>query len=195
MKKILFLISAVLLLCGGSNASDPDIIKSGKIRVNEYSCYEGIPFCVIKKGSGVTTCLRIGTIAITDSLKTAERKIKKYGGEYLKSMELDNGQIAKVYCMPPIDRTKTHMEPYLILCVKGNEIKSIQLTGNGTESKLQFSSFGLGDSKETVIAMVCAPTKTEEEKDMPGVQLWNYDSKPFSVEIKDEKVYSIKVWR
>ncbi len=83
--------------------------------------------------------------------------------------------------------------------VDGSEIvRSLQLTRDRPPLPLDFSCVLLGVPAERFTRPVCPPIRTAPFEDASiGVkgQQWTYGPLPFSVEIVDNRVYSVRVWR
>jgi hypothetical protein len=69
-----------------------------------------------------------------------------------------------------------------------------QLTGDSTIDDLRFSSIELGDSEKKIIEILGEPSSKSEVQDVGSI-LWNYSALPFSLEVKNGRVYSIKLFK
>jgi hypothetical protein len=52
----------------------------------------------------------------------------------------------------------------------------------------------LGDSVEAVTDVFGLPKEKNEVEGMEGVTLWSYPPYPISLEMRDEKLFSIRIW-
>lgn len=87
------------------------------------------------------------------------------------------------------------MQSYLVVVMDGGGIvKSLQLTGlpGEVQSKLQFSSIGLGASRQSVADILGLPSSVSDVPEIGG-KMWNYFPFPFTIEFKGGVVYSVQI--
>jgi hypothetical protein len=97
--------------------------------------------------------------------------------------------------------TSTKRDAYHVVeyeSVESEDVVSVvQLTGDTAPALLQFSCLGLGDSDGIVQRQLGPPEWTTpfevQESRIHGVR-WDY-SDPFSIEIVNGRVFSLRVWR
>lgn len=134
---------------------------------------------------GYLPCLNIGGIKIGDSISTVEKKYP----DIFKTITNPDTSITKVY---PVEGP-TDEVPYFAVVYKKNLVSSIQLTGRGTKETLSFSSIQLGDQYKKVLEIIGPPSKKNNVQEING-EIWSYFPFPISIEIVENKVYSIKVY-
>ena len=87
------------------------------------------------------------------------------------------------------------MSSYLVAVFdKQGFVRTLQLTGlaGGAASGLPFSSVTLGTTKEKLVNILGFPSSTSDVPQIRG-KLWNYAPFPFSIELKDGVVYSVRL--
>ncbi|MDI9334459.1 MAG: hypothetical protein QM533_08780 [Cytophagales bacterium] len=104
-----------------------------------------------------------------------------------------------LYPTQPVIRISSNefvgMRSYFVAFVdSGNSVKTFQLTGlkGETTDRLAFAGITLGASKELVMDTLGLPASVLDVPQIKGKQ-WNYSPFPFSIEFKDNVVYSIRV--
>lgn len=176
----MLLISVVL--AGNALAAD--------IRVNEFVRRGGGLVCVTDtfspdESASYLPCLRIGPIHIGQSEKDVERLL----GNPWKVIK-DGATTVKVF---PIESDEQPL-PYWVITFKAGAAESVQVTGKNPKPAASFSSLRLGDTKATVLAILGEPLATKPVAEIKGI-MWSYRPFPISIEILDERVYSIRVSR
>ncbi|PEN12668.1 hypothetical protein CRI94_14235 [Longibacter salinarum] len=86
--------------------------------------------------------------------------------------------------------------PYLLLGGVGDTLTLIQLTGSKIDPLYDwdFSSVELGVPEDSITAVFGPLRQTKDVEDMDGVKLWSYLPHQISLEIRDEKLFSIRIW-
>jgi len=162
-------------------------------RPKEYFCDGNRPGCVVKKGEklrpGTSPCLHMGNIYAGDIPSKAEAEIIKLGGKFNQEVKTEDGSIIRVFKLPGVKQDEPM--PYIFIQIKNKKVISVQLTGESTYADIGFSSLKLGDSSEKVVLILCEPIKKIDVPDVQSVR-WEWGT-GFSIEIKDGKVYSIKI--
>ncbi len=161
------------------------------IRMNEFRRSGGGLVCVtdtFKPDEPISylQCLRIGSISIGQSEKDVERLL----GSPWKVIKKDDETTIKVF---PIE-SEEQSKPYWVITFKAGRAESIQVTGKNPKTASAFSSIRLGDKKTKVLEILGEPFATKPVEGIKGV-LWSYRPFPISIEIVDERVYSIRVSR
>lgn len=177
----LLFISVVLV--GNALAAD--------IRVNEFTRRGSGLVCITDtfkpdKPTSYFQCLRIGSIYIGQSEKDVERLL----GSPWKVIKKDDTITIKVFPIASEEQSK----PYWVITFKAGAAESIQVTGKNPKTVDAFSSIRLGDTKTKVLEILGEPFATKPVEGIKGV-LWSYRPFPISIEIVDERVYSIRVSR
>ncbi len=159
------------------------------IRMNEFRAAGRGLVCVTRDAALHSpphlSCLRIGPVRIGQSAA----KIRRMFGQPYRVLRR-NGREIRVY----VADTQTNPTPYWVIYLDGNRVVGIQLTGRSEKTGISFSSIRLGDRARRVREILGKPAHTRPVKEIGGT-LWSYRPFPVSIEIKDGRVYSMKVWR
>lgn len=187
MKRLLWMTGLIFSLLPSTS---PAQIKEFKL--NEFRYSGGAIVCLTDdpKAESGSPCLRIGDLKPGMTLKNMEDHIKADRGIYNRTLSQKDGSEIRVYTLPTPKSEKSYS--YLAIYFKDGLSTIVQLTGTKTDVPLDFSSIQLGDSQDRVRDLLGPPSSSELETDMP-VSLWSYYPFPFSLEMLDGKVYSIRV--
>ena len=128
-------------------------------------------------------CLRIGPVGIGDS----ESSLKGALGEPNRTLEQPDNASAFIYFLD-----KPGQYPYLVATMKGGRIVALQTTGPAPAKGSRFNRVDLGDSTEKLKAQF-GPAFNTGSSGLPGTDLWSYGPWPFSFEVKDGRVTSIRI--
>jgi hypothetical protein len=134
--------------------------------------------------SGYLPCLRIGPLYVG----RGEKDIEKLVGKPWKVIRQDAATVIKVY---PIASKETE-RPYWVITFTRGVAAAIQVTGRNPSVAYAFSSIRLGDTKEKVLQVLGEPMASAPIDQIKGT-VWSYPPWPFSVELVDDVVYSIRV--
>ena len=172
-----------IILVGNTLAAD--------IRVNEFTRKGGGLVCVTDtfkpdESPPYLQCLRIGPIRIGQS----EKEVELLLGNPWKVIEKDASTTIKVFPMESVEPSK----PYWVITFTTHMVDSVQITGKNPKTVNTFSSIRLGDYKARVLEILGEPFATKPVEAVRGV-LWSYRPFPISIEIVDDRVYSIRVSR
>jgi hypothetical protein len=135
---------------------------------------------------GYSPCLSFGSISLGDRLKAIE---SKFGTPY-QIVPISNKSESRIY---PLTSQSSDM-PYLVVTYEDSVATEFQLTGDSTTDDLRFSSIELGDSEKKIIEILGEPSSKSEVQEVHST-LWSYSALPFSIEVKNGRVYSIKIFR
>ncbi|MFL4986021.1 MAG: hypothetical protein ACJ8EN_20745 [Xanthobacteraceae bacterium] len=135
-------------------------------------------------GSGYLPCLRIGPLYLGQS----EKDVEKLVGKPWKAIRQDAATVIKVY---PIASKETE-KPYWVITFTRGVAATVQVTGRNPGVEYPFSSIKLGDPKEKVLQVLGEPMASAPIDQSRGT-VWAYPPWPFSVELVDDLVYSIRV--
>lgn len=180
-----------LLIFGQSVAATPGAFEPAP---NEFRRSGGTLVCITPEKPEETldpiyrACLRIGPAQIGQSL----REIAMMFGDPYRVVE--NGDTTlRVYTID-IGIPQGQPVPYWVIGFdKDRRVVSIQMTGDRGDNKLAFSSIRLGDPASRVIKILGEPYATRAVKDIEGAEFWGYMPFPISIEIKNRRVYSIRI--
>ncbi len=161
------------------------------VRKNEFIRRGGALVCVTdtlkrEEPTSYLPCLRIGSIHIGQSEKDVERLL----GNPWKVIKKDDATTIKVF---PIESDEPS-KPYWVITFKAGTAEAVQLTGKNPKTAEAFSSIRLGDTKTKVLKILGEPFATEPVEGIKGI-MWSYRPFPISIEIVDERVYSIRMAR
>lgn len=111
-------------------------------------------------------------------------------GEPWRTIPRSDSEEIRVYVL----RSKREPLPYLVVTFHNQKVAVIQMTGFQTEDSLAFSSIELGATQQQVIRILGKPGSKHTGPQIEG-ELWSNKPFPISLEIKDQKVFSIRIWR
>ncbi len=133
-------------------------------------------------------CLRIGPVRIGQSLRDVAMM---FGDPYRVVARGDT--TFRVYTID-IGAPEGQPVPYWVIGFDADRrVVSIQLTGERGDKNLAFSSIRLGDPARRVVSILGEPSVNREVGDIDGAEYWGYAPFPISIEIKNRRVYSIRV--
>jgi len=195
MIKYLYILTLILVAsCVQTNKTpenkesiNADVTNQNFMVPNEFRYAGNALICTREHltDDGYLPCLTIGGIKIGDSISTVEKKYP----DIFKTITNPDTSITKVY---PVEGSIDE-DPYFVVVYKNNLVSSIQLTGRGTKEILSFSSIRLGDQYKKALEVIGPPSKKNNVQEING-EIWSYFPFPISIEIVDNKVYSIKVY-
>lgn len=128
-------------------------------------------------------CQHMGPFVIGDDVKA----VMKVLGKPSRKLPQPKGQTAWVYFLE-----KEGSYPYLIVTVVRDKVAALQLTGPSAAKGYSFSHIDLGMPSATLLQAFGQPGHLgpSEEK---GTELWTYGPWPFSFEVRDDHVSSIRI--
>jgi hypothetical protein len=83
--------------------------------------------------------------------------------------------------------------PYLVATIIGDRIIALQLTGSATSKGFSFNHVDIGASTETLIQYFGRPKSLQPSSER-DTDLWSYGPWPFSFEVTDGHVTSIRIF-
>jgi hypothetical protein len=128
-------------------------------------------------------CQHIGPFVVGDDANVVTKAL----GRPHRTRPLPNGQTAWVYFLEQRDHY-----PYLVVNVVENRIQALQVTGPAAAKDYGFNRIDLGMPMETLLNEFGQPAHLgpSEEK---GTEVWSYGQWPFSFEVRDGHVSSIRI--
>lgn len=131
-------------------------------------------------------CLRIGPVRIGQTMRDVAMRFGKAG------KEIRQGDIVLRVWPVRLDVPAGTSLPYWVIGFEGQRVVSIQLTGKRRVEQFTFSSLRLGDSEARVLEILGPPA---EMRDVPeaGAVMWNWRPFPVTLELKDGRVFSMRV--
>lgn len=132
-------------------------------------------------------CLRIGPVRIGESLRDVAMRFGKAG------KEVRQGEVTlRVWPVQMNVPPGTGLPYWVIGFDDDRRVVSIQLTGDKRVDEYTFSSLRLGDPDSRVRKVLGEPTETQPVPAI-GAEMWSWRPYPISLEIKDGRVYSMRV--
>jgi len=157
-------------------------------RLDEFSFEGGVLGCLATSTSHhFYPCMKFGDISLEALVEEIDAR---YGSPH-NSYRNQDGSQTNMYLLP----TNESEFPYLAVTFKGSQILSLQLSGQTTTEKLHFSSIILGDYSTYVTQILGPPTDKTDITGEDDAELWNYAPYPILIEIRGERVSSIKLSR
>ena len=125
----------------------------------------------------------MGPFVIGDSVAVLKATL----GAPHRTLPQPNGSLAWLYFLGERDH-----HPYLVATLGNNRITALQVTGPQPAKGYDFNHVDLGATTDALVQMFGQPSHFEpsEEKD---TELWTYGVWPFSFEIRDGHVTSIRI--
>jgi hypothetical protein len=145
-----------------------------------------------KSKAFAAACQHIGPFVIGGDAQTLNAVL----GAPDQTVPQPKGAAAKIYFLGgrPQFPGEPGKAPYLVATVLKNSIISLQVTGPAPAAGKDFSFnlVDLGDSTDKLIKYF-GPAKHVKPSEIKGTNVWSYGSWPFSFEITDGHVTSIKI--
>jgi hypothetical protein len=142
-----------------------------------------LPPDLLKPEIMARACLHMGPFGIGEDAKTLTAAL----GAPVRTLPQPNGATASIYFLEQAGHF-----PYLVATVSNDRIVALQVTGPAAAKGYGFNHVDLGASTDTLVQIFGQPNHLEpsSEKD---TELWGYRPQPFSFEIKDGHVTSIRI--
>jgi hypothetical protein len=128
-------------------------------------------------------CLHMGPFVIGGAAATLQSAM----GSPHRTLPQPKGATASLYFLEGPER-----HPYLVATVLREKIVALQLTGPAAAKGFRFNNVDLGAGTDTVIKYF-GPPKNVAPSSLKDTELWSYTPWPFSFEVKDERVTSIRI--
>ena len=128
-------------------------------------------------------CLHMGPFVIGDSVQALKTAL----GTPHRTLPQPNGTLAWLYFLEQENR-----HPYFVAIVSKDRIVALQVTGTVAAKGYSFNHVDLGVTTDTLVQHFGQPNHLEpsEEKD---TELWAYRPWPFSFEVREGRVTSIRI--
>ena len=133
----------------------------------------------------IAPCLHMGAIFLDATVEDVEGIL----GKPWKVMDVEGGTKMRIYPLHGAGEDK----PYFAITFRSGRVDAIQLSGDETPDPYDFSSIRLGDPAEHVTGILGPISDSKTVKDN-GATLLSYQPFPISLEVKDKKVISVKIW-
>lgn len=136
--------------------------------------------CKMSNGDNDYACHRIGKARVGDPYKPNTKS--------WKDIPQTDGVVVSIFPIVANDKYNA----YWAIGHKNKIIESVQITGNYTNEELSFSTIMLDDSSEKVEEILGPRYRESKVESINGV-LRDYYPFPISIELVNNKVYSIRV--
>lgn len=180
-------VYAVLTFCLAMTAP----LSAASAAGNEFRLTDGELKCLSAtggagQGTGYMPCLQIGPIRVGDTLRDVSMKFGKAG------QTVNRGSITERVYPIRLDTPAGQAVPYWVVGFEDQRVVSIQITGDRRVDQFAFSSIRIGDPDSRVIDLLGPAGFTQPEPEISAV-MWGYDPYPVMFEIKNGRVYSMRV--
>jgi hypothetical protein len=148
--------------------------------------------CKVEAGKRITppdpdvlsfACQRMGALGVGIS----EAALKAVLGEPHRKLPPADNATSYVYFLGKADQL-----PYLAAVVKANRVVALQISGPAPVATYSFNQVNLGDSTEKLMARFGGPFHVGPSG-LEKTELWTYEPWPFSFEVRQDRVTSIRI--
>jgi hypothetical protein len=148
--------------------------------------------CKVEAGKHITppdpdilsfACQRMGALGVGIS----EASLKAVLGEAHRKLPPANNASNYVYFLGKPDHY-----PYLAATVTTNRVVALQISGEAPVAGYSFNQINLGDSTEKLMARFGGPFHVGPSG-LEKTDLWSYRPWPFSFEVREDRVTSIRI--
>ncbi|MDH3230399.1 MAG: hypothetical protein OEN55_11460 [Alphaproteobacteria bacterium] len=132
-------------------------------------------------------CLRIGPVRVGETLRDVAMRFGRAG------KEVRQGPVTLRVWPVRMDVPAGTSLPYWVIGFdEDRRVVSIQLTGDKRVDEFAFSSLRLGDPESRVRRILGEPVERQAVPAI-GAEMWSWRPYPVTLEIKDGRVYSMRV--
>jgi len=153
-----------------------------------FACRVGptprLPPEAIKPEMLTRACLHMGPLVVGDEVKA----LSAIAPTPHRTLPQTNGTTALLYFLEGADRY-----PYLVATVQGDRVVALQVTGPAPAKGYTFNHIDLGADTDTLIRYFGSPTRLAPSG-AKDTDLWVYGPWPFTFEVKDGHVVSIRIF-
>jgi hypothetical protein len=128
-------------------------------------------------------CQRMGALGVGISEAAAKAAL----GEPPRKQEQPNNATADVYFLGKLDQL-----PILAVTVRANRVVALQISGEAPLAAYSFNQINLGDNTEKLLTQFGSPYHVGPSG-LEKTELWTYGPWPFSFEVRDDRVTSIRI--
>jgi hypothetical protein len=170
---------------GGIKATDlrGEWLRAGPGFACKVGVGEKLPPELINSDILARACLHMGPFVIGDD---AQALVTALGAPH-RALPQPNGAKASIYFLE-----QAGQYPYLVATVSKNRIVALQVTGPVAAKGYAFNHIDLGAATDTLVQYFGQPNHLEPSSEK-GTELWAYRPWPFSFEIRDGHVTSIRI--
>jgi len=144
---------------------------------------ERLPFDKALPDAMARACSFLGRFALGDDPQTVTKAL----GPPHRSLAQPKGATALVYFLEQAGQL-----PYFAATVSKNRIVALQISGSAAAKGYDFNHVDLGSSTGTVLQYFGQPSRVEPSG-IKDTNLWTWRPWPFSFEVKDDRVTSIRI--
>lgn len=131
-------------------------------------------------------CLQIGPVRIGETLRTVSMKFGK------ARQTVDRGPVTERVYPISLNVPAGQSVPYWVIGFEGQRVVSIQITGDLRVDQYAFSSIRIGDPDSKLLRLF-GPAGFTEPVPQIGAVMWGYTPYPVTFELKNGRVYSMRV--
>jgi hypothetical protein len=128
-------------------------------------------------------CQHIGPFVIGEEAKAVKAAL----GEPHRTLPGPDGRTQWIYFLGQ----REHY-PYLVVTLQNKRIVVLQVTGSSAAQGYGFNHIDLGATSDALVAIFGQPNHVEPSE-LKDTELWAYGVWPFSFEVKDGHVTSIRI--
>ncbi|MBE9552304.1 MAG: hypothetical protein IMF05_02460 [Proteobacteria bacterium] len=185
MKRFSYIFVPVLLLVLAALLSTAQA-AGGEFRYSggELNCISGVESA--GQEPPYLDCLQIGPVRIGETLRTVSMKFGK------ARQTVNRGPVTERVYPISLNVPAGQRVPYWVIGFEGQRVISIQITGDLRVDQYAFSSIRIGDPESKLLRLFGPAEFTEPVPQIGGV-MWGYSPYPVTFEIKNGRVYSMRV--
>jgi hypothetical protein len=131
-------------------------------------------------------CLQIGPVQIGETMRTVSMKF----GKARKTVK--RGAVTERLYPINLNVPAGQPVPYWVIGFEGLRVISIQITGDVRVDQYAFSSIRIGDPESKLLKLF-GPAGFNQPAPQIGGVLWGYSPYPVTFELKNGRVYSMRV--
>jgi hypothetical protein len=185
MKRFSYFFLPVLLLALAAPLSAAQA-AGGEFRYSggELTCVSGIESA--GQEPPYLDCLQIGPVQIGETMRTVSMKF----GKARKTVK--RGAVTERLYPINLNVAVGQPVPYWVVGFEGQRVISIQITGDVRVDQYAFSSIRIGDPESKLLKLF-GPAGFTEPVPQIGAVMWGYSPYPVTFEMKNGRVYSMRV--
>lgn len=150
----------------------------------ELNCISGVESTAPKPP--YLDCLQIGPIRIGDTMRTVSMKFGK------ARQTVNRGAVTERVYPISMNVPAGQPVPYWVIGFEGQRVISIQISGDMRVEQFAFSSIRLGDPESKLLRLFGPAEFTQPVQQIAAV-MWGYSPYPVTFELKNGRVYSMRV--
>ena len=185
MKRFSYIFVPVLLLVLAALLSTAQA-AGGEFRYSggELNCISGVESA--GQEPPYLDCLQIGPVRIGETLRTVSMKFGK------ARQTVNRGPVTERIYPISLNVPAGQRVPYWVIGFEGQRVISIQITGDLRVDQYAFSSIRIGDPESKLLKLF-GPAGFSQPAPQIGGVMWGYSPYPVTLELKNGRVYSMRV--